>query len=150
MDETERPEETQEETTLEGLARGVAAMADEADADASARSPIEGQADAEETAFVVDPALTSDDGRLPIEIATGVSLKSIVEAALFVNERPMTPAEIALPLSLERDVVEDAMIVLAQLQYKKTEAEAMIAKARKANPAIDTLEALLSEIYKQR
>jgi Holliday junction DNA helicase RuvA len=45
---------------------------------------------------------------------------------------------------------DDAMIVLAQLQYKKTEAEAMIAKARKANPAIDTLEALLSEIYKQR
>jgi segregation and condensation protein B len=68
----------------------------------------------DESPFVVDQNLTSDDGRLPIEIATGVSLKSIVEAALFVNEKPMSAVEIAQPLNLDRDAVEDAINALAQ------------------------------------
>jgi Holliday junction DNA helicase RuvA len=48
------------------------------------------------------------------------------------------------------DIEEEAMHILLQLQYKKTEAEDMIKKAieRSAKPA--TSEELLNEIYKQR
>lgn len=57
------------------------------------------------------------------------------------------PQETAVRL---RDIEEEAMHVLLQLQYKKAEAEEMIKKAleRSAQPA--TSEELLNEIYKQR
>jgi holliday junction DNA helicase RuvA len=55
---------------------------------------------------------------------------------------PLTPA-----LS---DIKEDALTILAQLQYKKAEAEAMIDKALQRNTDIKTSEELLNEIYKQR
>lgn len=45
---------------------------------------------------------------------------------------------------------EEALSVLMQLQYKKTEALNMIDKALKHGPNIRTSEELLSEIYKQK
>ncbi len=49
-----------------------------------------------------------------------------------------------------RDIQEEAMAVLAQLEYKKSEAQAMIKKALERSPGIETTEALLNEVYKQR
>ena len=45
---------------------------------------------------------------------------------------------------------EEALAVLIQLQYKKAEAEDMIARALERNQAVRTVEDLLNEIYKQR
>jgi len=45
---------------------------------------------------------------------------------------------------------EEALAVLLQLQYKKAEAEEMIARALERNKAVRTVEELLNEIYKQR
>ena len=51
---------------------------------------------------------------------------------------------------VRKDIAEDALAVLMQLQYKKSEAKAMIEKALKEAPSIKTSEALLNEIYKQK
>ncbi len=48
------------------------------------------------------------------------------------------------------DIEEEALHILLQLQYKKTEAESMIKKARERNNKILTSEELLNEIYNQR
>lgn len=48
-----------------------------------------------------------------------------------------------------KELYQEALSVLAQLQYSKKEAAVMIDKALKVNPEIDDLETLLSEIYKQ-
>lgn len=48
------------------------------------------------------------------------------------------------------DIKEEALTILAQLQYKKAEAEAMIDKALQRNKDLKTSEELLNEIYKQR
>ena len=48
------------------------------------------------------------------------------------------------------DWQEEALSVLIQLQYKKTEALAMIEKALKSSKEITTTEELLNEIYKQK
>jgi len=70
---------------------------------------------------------------------------------LLQDKVPATEQSSTKKVATQNDELhDDAMSVLAQLQYKKAEAEAMIAKARRANPSIDSLEALLSEIYKQR
>jgi len=45
---------------------------------------------------------------------------------------------------------EEALEILAQLQYKRPEAEAMIEKALARNKEIRTAEDLLNEIYRQR
>jgi holliday junction DNA helicase RuvA len=45
---------------------------------------------------------------------------------------------------------DEALAVLLQLQYKKAEAEEMIARALERNKAVRTVEELLNEIYKQR
>jgi holliday junction DNA helicase RuvA len=49
-----------------------------------------------------------------------------------------------------KDIAEDALAVLMQLQYKKPEAEAMIKKALERLPGIQTIEELLNEVYKQK
>ncbi len=49
-----------------------------------------------------------------------------------------------------RDIEEEALAVLTQLEYKKSEASSMIKKALERNPDILTTEELLNEVYKQR
>ncbi len=49
-----------------------------------------------------------------------------------------------------RDIQEEALHILLQLQYKKAEAEDMIKKALEQAGSIATSEELLNEIYKQR
>ncbi len=49
-----------------------------------------------------------------------------------------------------RDIQEEAMAVLMQLEYKKSEASAMIKKALERSSNIQTTEELLNEVYKQR
>ena len=49
-----------------------------------------------------------------------------------------------------RDIEEEALAVLMQLEYKKPEAQAMIKKALQHNASIDTTEHLLNEVYKQK
>ncbi len=51
---------------------------------------------------------------------------------------------------VRKDFVEDALAVLLQLQYKKSEAKMMINKALEKSPNLKTSEELLNEIYKQR
>ncbi|MGB2705695.1 MAG: Holliday junction branch migration protein RuvA [Candidatus Omnitrophota bacterium] len=48
------------------------------------------------------------------------------------------------------DVKEEALSVLLQLQYRKKEATEMIEKALKRNPALESSEDLLNEVYKSR
>lgn len=48
------------------------------------------------------------------------------------------------------DVEEEALAVLSQLQYKKSEAVEMIKKALARSPEIQTTEELLNEVYKQK
>lgn len=49
-----------------------------------------------------------------------------------------------------KDIEEEALAVLMQLQYKKSEAANMIKKALERSPHIETTEDLLNEVYKQR
>jgi len=51
---------------------------------------------------------------------------------------------------LKKDIAEEAINVLIQLQYKKQEATAMVKKALERNSKIQTTEELLNEIYRQR
>lgn len=48
------------------------------------------------------------------------------------------------------DIVEEALAVLMQLEYKKSEAQAMIKKALERSGDIQTTEDLLNEVYRQR
>ena len=48
------------------------------------------------------------------------------------------------------DISQEALSVLMQLQYKKKEAEDMVAKAIKRNPNVKSAEELLNEVYRQR
>ena len=50
----------------------------------------------------------------------------------------------------KRDITKDALAVLMQLQYKKSEAKMMIDKVLRDAPDLKTSEELLNEIYKQR
>ena len=49
-----------------------------------------------------------------------------------------------------RDIEEEVLAVLTQLEYKKSEAFNMIKKALERCPHIETSEELLNEVYKQR
>ena len=49
-----------------------------------------------------------------------------------------------------KDIQEEVIAVLTQLEYKKTEALAMVKKALERKPDIQTTEELLNEVYKQR
>ena len=48
------------------------------------------------------------------------------------------------------DWEKEAMTILLQLQYKRQEAEGMIKKALQHGSAINSVEELLNEIYKQK
>lgn len=48
-----------------------------------------------------------------------------------------------------RDIEEEALDILLQLQYKRSEAAAMIKKAVSRAPGLQTTEELLNEVYKQ-
>jgi len=54
------------------------------------------------------------------------------------------------PSTALRDIEQEALHILLQLQYKKTEAEEMIKKAFERSTKLATSEELLNEIYKQR
>jgi holliday junction DNA helicase RuvA len=54
------------------------------------------------------------------------------------------------PSTVSRDIEEEALHILLQLQYKKSEAEEMIKKAFERSTKLATSEELLNEIYKQR
>jgi len=51
---------------------------------------------------------------------------------------------------LARDIEEEALAVLVQLQYKKVEAQGMIKRALERQPNIQTTEDLLNEVYRQK
>lgn len=50
----------------------------------------------------------------------------------------------------KKDIEEEALQVLMQLQYKKQQAQDMIKKAIERNPDVSTSEELLNEVYRQR
>ena len=50
----------------------------------------------------------------------------------------------------KEDIEQEAMDVLLQLQYKKSEAGSMIQGALNRNPEVKTAEDLLNEVYKQK
>ncbi len=54
------------------------------------------------------------------------------------------------PSTALRDIEQEALHILLQLQYKKAEAEEMIKKAFERSTKLGTSEELLNEIYKQR
>ncbi len=64
---------------------------------------------------------------------------------LIQDQTPQT-----VEVDIETDWQEEALTVLLQLQYKKQEALDMIKKALGRSKDIDTTEALLNEIYKQK
>lgn len=51
---------------------------------------------------------------------------------------------------ISRDMEDEALEILTQLEYKRQEAYEMIRKARQRCPDIQTTEELLNEVYKQR
>jgi holliday junction DNA helicase RuvA len=55
-----------------------------------------------------------------------------------------------VPSTASRDIEEEALNILLQLQYKRSEAEEMIKKAFERSAKLATSEELLNEIYKQR
>jgi Holliday junction DNA helicase RuvA len=52
--------------------------------------------------------------------------------------------------SKAKDITEEALAVLMQLEYRRPEATAMIKKAFESSPDIETTEELLNVVYKQR
>jgi Holliday junction DNA helicase RuvA len=58
--------------------------------------------------------------------------------------------EIKKPSAESKDIEEEALAVLMQLEYKKQEALSMIKKALERSERIESTEALLNEVYKQR
>lgn len=50
----------------------------------------------------------------------------------------------------KEDIEEEALQVLIQLQYNKSEAKAMVDRAVERNPGISSCEELLNEVYRQR
>lgn len=53
-------------------------------------------------------------------------------------------------VSQKKDIEEEAMQVLIQLQYKKQQAQEMVKKAMERNPNLSTSEELLNEVYRQK
>ncbi|MBU4487752.1 MAG: Holliday junction DNA helicase RuvA [Candidatus Omnitrophica bacterium] len=53
-------------------------------------------------------------------------------------------------ISIEEDIKKEALDVLTQLQYAKSEAKTMIEDALSRNPKASSCEELLNEIYKQK
>lgn len=71
-------------------------------------------------------------------------LQGKVARFLLIRDAPPPP-----PPSIP-DFADEALAVLLQLGYKRTEAEAMIRETIEANPAIEEAEALLAEIYRHK
>ena len=71
-------------------------------------------------------------------------LQGKVTRFLLIQDAPAARAA-AIP-----DFATEALAVLVQLAYKRTEAEEMIASTLKAAPHVADAEALLAEIYRQR
>ncbi|MCQ9208783.1 MAG: hypothetical protein NG712_05340, partial [Omnitrophica bacterium] len=63
-----------------------------------------------------------------------------------IQDRVQAPASEAI----KENIQEEAIAVLLQLQYKKNEAKAMIEKAIKANPQVQTTEEILNQVYRQK
>ncbi len=58
--------------------------------------------------------------------------------------------EISVQPQVKEDIQEEALAVLLQLQYKKSEAKEMIKKAIAANPRLSTAEEILNQVYRQK
>lgn len=71
-------------------------------------------------------------------------LQGKVTRFLLIQDAPAARAPV-IP-----DFATEALAVLIQLAYKRTEAEEMIATTLKAAPHVNDAEALLAEIYRQR
>lgn len=67
-----------------------------------------------------------------------------------VGKYALLPGEEALGPAAAPDAAAEALEVLLQLQYKRSQAEAMIRQALERRPGIATAEELLNEVYKQR
>lgn len=52
--------------------------------------------------------------------------------------------------AIKDDIQEEALVVLLQLQYKKSEAKEMIRKAIESNPNVTTAEEILNQVYRQK
>jgi Holliday junction DNA helicase RuvA len=63
-----------------------------------------------------------------------------------IQDRVKTKEEIPL----KEDIQQEAMVVLLQLQYKKSEAKEMIRRAIQANPGLSTAEEILNQVYRQK
>jgi len=54
------------------------------------------------------------------------------------------------PPAAKEDIQQEAMAVLLQLQYKRSEAKEMLEKAIEANPQAATCEEILNQVYRQK
>ena len=72
-------------------------------------------------------------------------LQGKVGRFLLIQDAPLRPEPPAMP-----DFAAEALAVLLQLAYRRTEAEAMIAETLASAPNVRDAEALLAEIYRQR
>jgi Holliday junction DNA helicase RuvA len=71
-------------------------------------------------------------------------LQGKVARFLLIQDAP-TAAVPSIP-----DFADEALAVLLQLEYKRSEAEAMIRETLEADPKIDQAETLLAQIYRRR
>jgi Holliday junction DNA helicase RuvA len=58
--------------------------------------------------------------------------------------------ELGVTEQKKKDIEQEALAVLMQLQYKKAEAQEMIKKASSRRPEVTTTEELLNEVYRQK
>ena len=72
-------------------------------------------------------------------------LQGKVTKFLLIQEADALSAPSSIP-----DFADEALAVLLQLEYKRTEAEAMIRKTLEAAPNINDAETLLAEVYRQK
>ncbi len=71
-------------------------------------------------------------------------LQGKVARFLLIQDAPLVPVA-RIP-----DFAGEALAVLLQLEYKRSEAEAMIRETLAADPAIDEAETLLAEMYRRK
>jgi holliday junction DNA helicase RuvA len=71
-------------------------------------------------------------------------LQGKVAKFLLIQDAPPMPSS-AIP-----DFAAEALAVLLQLEYKRSEAEAMVRETLESNPQLDQAEALLAEIYRRK
>ena len=55
-----------------------------------------------------------------------------------------------MPSAVKENIQEEALAVLLQLQYKRSEAEEMINRTVRANPDLSTTEEILNQVYRQK